>query len=201
MSKSIWGLVLIAVTALGCGSADSTTAPPVAKAKTSTSPAPSDPIAQVAYQFFDAVLTSNRDAARQQLTPLAVRRMNELGLDFLLPLSESSKFSIGTTEVIDEHMAAVDSIVTEVDASGQTIREKITVVLRMDQGRWGVMGVVTGMGANEQLDGFNFEKPDQPFSASSFDPETTTNIASGSTQQNSIPQQAARPQAQDPFRQ
>lgn len=193
-------LVGILVSSIGCGASD---APSNQQASSSSGGAgvPTDAVAAVAHKFFSAVLTSDRDTARAQLTSVAVRRMAELGMDFLLPISENSKFTIGETTVIEEGMAAVDTVLTEVDAAGQPVREEITVVLRLDQGKWGVMGVVTGMGANQQIDGFNFEKPDQPFSPSSFESESTTNIASGQPASNAIPQQAQRPNAADPFRQ
>ena len=202
MRKLFVGLIVgVLVTANGCGQSDSTPAQQASSPTGSATP-PTDPVALVAYNFFDAVLASDRDAARAQLTSVAVQRMAELGMDFLLPISESSKFSVGEAVVIEEGMAAVDTVLTEVDATtGQPVREEITVVLRLDQGKWGVMGVVTGMGQNEQLDGFNFEKPDQPFTATTFDPESKDNIAGGSSPSSIVPQQAARPAAQDPFRQ
>ncbi|MEM8944811.1 MAG: hypothetical protein AAGD11_06470 [Planctomycetota bacterium] len=202
MQKSIVGLMIVMLTTIGCGGQDATApATPQAVRPKSQSAPPSDPIARVAYDFFDAVLTSDRDAARAQLTTVAVRRLAELGMDFLLPVSESSSFRVGPAQVIEEGMAAVDAILTEADASGEPIREEITVVLRLERGRWGVMGVVTGMGPNEQLDGFNFEKPDQPFNESSFDRQPTTNIASSPPPTNTVPQQAVRPRAKDRLRQ
>lgn len=201
MHKFFVGMMIVAVASIsGCGSAD-----PSSNQSAGSSPSgdarPSDPIAKVAYDFFDAVLASDRDAARAQLTPLAVQRMAALGMDFLLPVSESSKFTVGEAVQIEEGMAAVDTILTEPDASGKLLQEEITVVLKLQSGKWGVMGVVTGMGPNEQIDGFNFEMPDQPFSPASFEPESTINIAEGGQPTNSVPQQATLPNAQDPFRQ
>lgn len=189
----------------GCGQSESAPAQQAnspsknASSSTNSNVQPTDPIAKVAYEFFEAVLASNKDAARAKLTSLAVQRMNEVGMDFLLPVSESSKFSVNGVELIEEDMAAVDTVLTEVDTKGQTVKEEITVVLRLENGKWGVMGVVTFLGPNQQVvDGFNFEKPDQPFNPATFADSST---AESSKPSKTVPQQATRPAAQDPFRQ
>lgn len=199
MSKSLVATLIVMMGTFGCGSGDSAPAT-IATNQGASNGSQNDPIAEVAYNFFDAVLASDKDKARAQLTPLAVQRMAELGMDFLLPVSESSKFTVGKSDIIEGNMAAVDAVLTEVDQSGQPIREEITVVLKRTGNAWGVMGVVTGMATGEQIDGFNFEKPDQPFSASTFGEQPTTNIASGAAPTSSADQQATRPAAEDPFR-
>jgi len=178
--------------AIGCGKSSST---PVQPASASPSSAhPNDPIALIAYEFLDAVRASNNDAARARLTPLAVRRMAELGMDFLLPISESAQFSVSKADYIEDDIAAVDTVWTETDANGQVQREELTVVLKRNDGQWGIMAVLAGMGSNQEPDGIDFEKPNQPFNFAA--------LAEGpSPNGNAVPQQASRPLAQDPFRQ
>ncbi|MGI9430449.1 MAG: hypothetical protein ACR2NM_17445 [Bythopirellula sp.] len=163
-------------------------------------PPTNDPIALIAYEFLEAVRSSDNDTARAKLTPLAIQRMAELGMDFMLPISETAQFSVSNAELIEADIAAVDTVWTEIDASGQPFREELTVVLKSNQGRWGIMAMLAGMGPNQEPDGIDFEKPNQPFNFAALASEPAAGGAT-SVPSNSVPQQATRPAGQDPFRQ
>ena len=151
-----------------------------------------DAIATVVSKFFEAVRASDNQTARAHLTPAAVQRMEQLGLDFILPISKAAQFKIGSSQLLDESSAAVDTIWTEPDAEGKLQQEPLTVVLKRRDLRWEIMAVFTDMG--DASDGIVFEAPNKPFSFSlleeKMDPQSQT-----------VPQQANRPAVQDPFRQ
>ena len=194
MYRSFVGLLICTlIVAAGCGKSSNSPNP-------QASSPPNDPIGKIAFEFLDAVRSSNNDAARSKLTPLAIQRMAELGMDFMLPISEGARFSVSTADLIEDNIAAVDTIWTETDANGQTMQEELTVVLKLNEGRWGIMAVLAGMGTNEQPDGIDFEKPNQPFNFAALAAEPA---ASGTTTTpaSSVPQQATRPTAQEPLRQ
>jgi len=189
--QSMWMMMIcLFVVTQGCGKTDSDSAPQANSPRANTPP--NDPIALIAYEFLDAVRASNNDAARARLTPLAVQRMAELGMDFELPMSESAEFSVSKADLFQTNMAAVDTVWTEIDAQGKTQREDLTVVLKYGNGQWAIMAVLAGIGNGQDPDGIDFEKPDQPLSFSDLTGTLPSN--------KRTPQQAARPaSAQDPF--
>ena len=195
MQNYFVGLLICTIAlATGCGKSASPAQQQISSAPTN------DPIARIAYEFLEAVRSSDNDAARSKLTPLAIQRMAELGMDFMLPISENAQFSVSKADLIEADIAAVDTVWTEIDTDGQAIREELTVVLKRNQGRWGIMAVLAGMGPNQAPDGIDFEKPNQPFNfaALAADPDAANATAAPS---QSVPQQAVRPTGQDPFRQ
>lgn len=182
----------------GCGKSPTSSEQQVASPPAGAPP--TDPIATIAYDFLEAVRSSDNEAARAKLTPLAIQRMAELGMDFLLPISKGAQFSVSKAELIENDIAAVDTIWTEVDAGGQPFREELTVVLKLGEGRWGIMAVLSGMGPNQEPDGIDFEKPDQPFNFAALASKPAA-VGATTPASNSTPQQATLPAAQDPFRQ
>ncbi len=158
-----------------------------------------DPAAIVTREFLQALTSGDSNAARSCLTPIAIERIAELGLDLVLPVQEGSRFEIGTVEIYEDNTAAVDTTWIEPMPNGQVSKEQMTVGLELIEGTWCVRCVATGLGPNETPDGYDFEAPDQP--------SMYSNVASGrpaaNDQSNSQPaaQQATLPATQDPFRQ
>jgi|GEM_PF-1400002 len=175
----------------GCGNSSST---PTGQVNATASDSTSDEtIVEVARTFLEAVRTGNSADATAQLTPLAQQRMRAADMDFELLASPTASYQVGRVERLEAGEAIVESLWIEPDANGQSQQENWTLALqRNDQeGSWNILGIVAEMGAGQPPVVMDFEKPGQIASP--------TNTASAP--QRSVPQQATRPVAQDPFRQ
>lgn len=188
---SILGLLIACP---GCGKSDSATV-----GGTST-PAPSNvaaPVKQVASEFLEALRTGNSDAAAAKLTAVAQQRMREAEMDFSLLANSAATYQIGNVELFEANEASVETIWTEPDAAGNSIREQWTIALQRYGQEWRILGIIADSGAGQQPLVMDFENPEQPGTAQAT-AATTNPPASGGVQ---VPQQATLPTAQDPFRQ
>lgn len=152
---------------------------------------PSDPVAQVVYEFLSAVRAGNTETASERLTPLALQRTSELELNFSPPGSDTATFQVGVVEMIDASKAVVESTWRDMDADGQPQEEKITWALKLNGGKWLISGMAAELGADQPPVVMDFENPGQ-FAM----PTSVTSQQPGSP---SEPRQAAQP-TQDPFR-
>lgn len=188
-------LVVLSMTA-GCG--DSGAGKPTAAATTALapqSPIPTDPVAQVVYQFLDAVRRGNGDGgASQCLTPLALERINERNMNISPPGSATARFQIGAVEMLDADKAVVDSIWTDLDADGKPYQEPISCALRMCDGQWRIFGMREDMGPNRPPMIMNFETLE---ALAPRKPVTNQPAAGAPTQPSGPSDQVAR----DPFAQ
>jgi len=177
-------IVLLTVTQ-GCGNSGGTSS-----GQSTTS---GDPIAQVVHEFLEAVRTGNTPVASSRLTPLALQRIRENDMTFAPPASDTASFSVGKIEMIEADKAIVESVWSERDADGQSYSEKMTWALRLGAGQWRISGMAAEIGPNQPPVVMDFENPGQLVAP--------PNTAGTQAPTNSVPQQATRPVAQDPFRQ
>jgi hypothetical protein len=176
-------LALITLTFVaGCGSQSTS--------ESSATPAPSDPVARVVYDFLEAVRIGDTDTASSQLTPLALQRTNELDLNFSPPGSATARFQVGAVEMVDAEKAVVECVWTDDDADGKPRDEKITWALKLNAGQWRISGMAADMGPDQLPVVMDFENPGQL--ASRYNSAQTA-------PQAETPLQAAQP-SQDPFR-
>ncbi len=147
----------------------------------------------VVHQFLGAIRTGDIPTASALLTPLALQRIRESDMTFAPPASETASFSVGQVEMIEEDKAIVESIWTERDSDGQSYNEHTTWALRLGEGQWRISGMAAEIGPNQPPVVMDFENPGQLVAP--------PNTAGTQTPSNSVPQQATRPVAEDPFRQ
>ncbi len=146
------GWIVLCVCALaGCSGGSTSEPAPQAKG-------PSDPAAQSAYQFFDAVLKGDTQRASNQLTPLAMQRIIERGEQFAPPGEDDTvSFRIGQVVRPYENSALVQCIVTEASADQQPQDTEVYCLLRLVDGRWRVSGIAREVGPDATAMIFNFE--------------------------------------------
>jgi hypothetical protein len=162
-------LATITTSAAGCGgssaptSAEAAAVPASGKrpsAAPSTVPArPNNPIAQVAFEFVDAMRRGDAEAARRLLTPLALSKVTE---DYVVapPGSATARFEIGAVKMLATDDALVESDWIDIDVDGKPQRESSLVALRLVDGQWRVYGMVFDMGDDQPLMPVDFENPD-----------------------------------------
>ncbi len=194
MYKCFVGLMIVTFAAAsGCGSADSTSAPGTSAAVASETP-PSDPIAKVVYDFLLAVKEGESELASTKLTPLAQQRMRESKQGFALSPDGTASFRIGAVERMEDaaDQAAVDAVWMEPDETGKLAEQRWTVALQRGEAGWGIIGILGEAQPDQPPMILDFENPGQTYA---------TQNGTTSAPLNSVPQQAQRPAAQDPFRQ
>jgi hypothetical protein len=179
----LFAIGTLAITA-GCGSQGTS-------GSTAAGPVPSDPVAQVVYEFLEAVRCGDTETSSLRLTPLALQRTNELDLNFSPPGSPTARFAVGAVEMIDAEKAVVECTWTDQDADGVPRDEKITWALKLNAGTWRISGMAADMGPDQPPVVMDFENPGQ------LAPRTNTPVAQPQT--SPTPLQAAQP-PQDPFR-
>jgi len=178
--------------AQGCGDSSST---PAGQAPSPTVGVASDEsISQVAKIFLEAVRSGNSTVAASQLTPLAQQRMREADMDFEILANDAATYQIGQVEKLEADEAIVETVWTEPDAEGQAQQEQWTLALQNIEGQWRILGIVAETGPNQPPVVMDFENPGQPV-------VPPANTAGTTPSPNTVPQQATRPTAQDPFRQ
>ena len=120
---------------------------------------PSGRAAQVVHQFLEAVRLGNTENASQLLTPLALKRTNELELSFSPPGSDTARFAVGAVEMVDQSRAIVRSIWTDLDVDGRPSDEHITWALKLNEGRWRISGMAAEIGPEQPPVVMDFENP------------------------------------------
>lgn len=184
MRRQIYLLIVIGMMSAfaGCGSQGTS-------GSSAGGPVPSDPIAQVVYEFLDAVRCGDTETSSARLTPLALQRTSELDLNFSPPGSPTAKFQVGAVEMVDAEKAVVECVWTDQDADGVYQDEKITWALKLNGGQWRISGMAADMGADQEPVVMDFENPGQLASESQ----------AAAPQTNSPPARQAVQPPQDPF--
>ena len=150
-------------------------------------------IAGVARGFLEAIRSGDSAAANSHLTPLAQQVMRQQDMGFDLLADSTATYRVEQVNLIEADEAGVDSVWTELGPDGKPQQEQWTLGLQRIEGQWRVRGIIADMGPNQQPVLMDFENPGQAVA-----PANTAGIAPPNS---AVPQQAARPQAQDPFRQ
>jgi len=177
-------LALLQLT-VGCGKSENLTESQAGNAR------PNDPVAQVVYDFWEAVRTGNVANATVLLTPEAQKCISDKQYDFVPPASDTMRFQVGEVEIVEGDQAICDSIWTDIDSDGNTYHESMSLALRLVDEHWRIFGMAADMGPNQSPMVMNLEDPDD-----FFGPQETAAPSPSST----TPHQAMQP-SQDPFRQ
>jgi len=180
--------------AQGCGNSSSS---PAGQA-TSQADSKSN-IAQVASEFLEAIRTGNSTAANAQLTPIAQQIMRQEDMGFDLLANSTATYRVHQVNLIEADEAGVESVWTELGADGKPQQEQWTLGLQRIEGQWRIRGIIADMGPGQQPVLMDFENPGQVAAPANTAGAPPTN--NPPTANNSVPQQATRPRAQDPFRQ
>jgi hypothetical protein len=151
-----WSLVALSLFAVtGCGQPETPTT-------TASAPAFSDPAAQTAFEFLDAVLKGDTQRASNQLTPTARQKIAESGKRFAPPGLETATLRIGEVRKPAENHAIVQGFLTDKQPDGTERSEEIGCILKSIGGQWLVSGLAYVPGPNRQFVVLDFENPQQP---------------------------------------
>lgn len=185
---------------VGCGGGSEPDAP---VAGTSGS-VPSDPIAKVVYEFFDAVRQGNTAVANSKLTPLSLQRITEHQMNVTPPGSATAQFQVGDVTGQQDGYAVVELIWSDVDADGKRYNEpKMQCGLRQVDGQWRICGMAQEQGPGLPMMMMNFESlegiaPQQ--TAQATQPAAGQAAAAPATAATA-PAEASKEVARDPFQQ
>jgi hypothetical protein len=158
--RSIAALVLLSLAlTVGCGGGSDAPAP-VAQAPASSGTVPSDPIAKVVYEFFDAVRQGQTEVAKQRLTPLALQRITERDMNIAPPGSPTASFQVGEVTARQDDHALVSLTWSDVDADGKRYNEFIHCELRINEGQWRICGMAQDRGPGRPPVVLDFESPE-----------------------------------------
>ena len=169
-------LLIVFIPSAGCGKTDSAGSgaaeSPLGSTTTATKSGESSVIGQVVQKFLNAVRLGNTEVASNLLTPLALKRTNELDLNISPPGSSTAKFSVGELEMIDAQRAIVRSTWTDLDADGKPSSEQITWALKQSDGIWRISGMAAEVGENQPPVVVDFENPAELANSSKQPPAT-----------------------------
>ncbi|QDU91761.1 hypothetical protein Pla175_51920 [Pirellulimonas nuda] len=146
----------------GCGGGAAT--PPQAAqsgAQKGAPQRPTDPAAQVTYDFLQAVIRGDTDAATGLLTPTAIERFNATGSRFAPPGLASARFRLGDVAypAPGATEAAVQCMVTDQNATeGSAREEELACLLKQVAGQWRVSGMAYEVAADQPPMVLDFEK-------------------------------------------
>jgi hypothetical protein len=139
---------------VGCGSKDTAATADVGPSGT----IPSDPIARVVYEFFDAVRQGHTAEANKWLTPLALQRITEQQMNVTPPGSPTARFQVGPVKHVENANAVVELTWSDVDADGKRYTEpKMWCELRVCDGQWRICGMAQDLGPNRTPMVMDFE--------------------------------------------
>jgi hypothetical protein len=202
MRRSLLASLVVVTLGLFPGCGGSETPAPTAAAKAivpaaapgTSGQAPSDPIAQVVYAFFDAVRQGRTVEANQRLTPLALERITAHNMNIAPPGSPTASFQVtGVTQRENDH-ALVGLTWSDVDADGKPYNESIFCELRVCDGQWRICGMAQDLGPNTAPMVMDFESL---AGIAPQDPAKATAPAGGATAApGALP---GKQVAQDPF--
>jgi hypothetical protein len=151
-----WSLVALSLLVVtGCGQPETPTT-------TASAPAFSDPAAQTAFEFLDAVLKGDTQRASSQLTPTARQKIAESGKRFAPPGLETATLRMGEVRKPAENHAIVQGFLTDKQPDGTERSEEIGCILKSIGGQWLVSGLAYVPGPNRQFVVLDFENPQQP---------------------------------------
>lgn len=122
----------------------------------------SNPVAQAASEWLDAVLKGDTQRASARLTPQAMQRIIESGKQFSPPGVDTEGFRIGEVRTPSQDQAIVQCVLNY-NAGGTHHSEEMCCLLRRVDNDWRVSGIAYGTA------------PDKPWTLSDF--ETGQDIA------------------------
>jgi hypothetical protein len=196
-SRSIAAFALAALTlTVGCGGGSD--APAAVAQKTASGTVPSDPIAKVVYEFFDAVRQGQMEAAKQRLTPLALQRITANKMNIAPPGSPTASFQVGQVTARQDNHALVSLTWSDVDADGKRYNEFIHCELRIDAGQWRICGMAQDLGPGRPPVVMDFESP-QGIAASTAGKAAPTGTTAAAGAAATDATTAPKTVAQDPF--
>lgn len=123
---------------------------------------PSDPAAQSAYRFIEAVLAGDPSRASDHLTPLALERIQQSGKEFAPPGLETASFRIGQVRQPSDSQALVQCFLNDSSPDGKSRQEEICCLMRQVDGRWCVSGIAYTANPNRPPIILDFENPRGP---------------------------------------
>jgi hypothetical protein len=196
MQKSMSMLLTMSLLAVAQGCGESNTAR-LGQMSAPTDSESSGAITQVAREFLEAIRVGDSAAASSCLTPIAQQVMRQEDMGFDLLANSTATYRVEEVDHITVDEAGVDTVWTELGTDGAPQQEQWTLGLQRVAGQWRIRGIIADMGSDQQPVLMDFENPGQ--AAAPGNP--AVNTAGTSAPGNSVPQQATRPTAQDPFRQ
>jgi hypothetical protein len=145
--RSVWALLLLVVA--GCSGGGSATAPATNA---------SEPAAQAAYDFLDAVLKGDTQRASNCLTPTAIQRIAASGKQFAPPGLDTASFRIGEVRLPSPTHAIVQCFLSDTPSGAEARSEEIACLLTLVDNEWRVSGIAYSPGPNRPPVILNFEK-------------------------------------------
>jgi hypothetical protein len=189
----------------GCGGSESTaTSSATAPASGGSGKKPTDPIALVVYEFFDAVRQGDTARANQQLTPLALERITKLDMNIAPPGSPTASFQVGEVAKRDNNHALVPLTWTDLDAYGKPYHEPILCELRVCDEAWRICGMAQDLGPSQPPMVMDFESLEGIAPQPTAKPLPQAASVSTASAAATAPSGAIAPSkevAQDPFQQ
>jgi hypothetical protein len=149
-----FGMVTLLLAAL-VGCSKSSPSAPAASTGSAAAGAISDPAAQVANDYLDAVIKGDTDRAIGLYTPVAAERMKQ----FPLPGIAGYSFHITKVAHPSDDRALVECRATSTSPSGETTDEDACLLLERVNDQWRVSGMAFSPEPNKPPMIFSFENP------------------------------------------
>ena len=156
---AVLGVVLFA----GCSGSSSPDATTTASADGSqqtaqtNKPTPSNPVAQAASDWLDAVLKGDKPRASARLTPQAQQQIIKNNMEFSPPGGvQTVSFQIGEIRTPSQDQAIVQCMLN-FDANNQHQSEEACCLLRLVNNEWRVAGIAYGTASDKPWTLTNFE--------------------------------------------
>lgn len=112
--------------------------------------------------FLEAVRKGDDAAAGQMLTDLARKKTQEINMVVAPPGSDTARFNVGTTEMVEDGKAYVASDWTDLDSEGKLRTDKIVWIVRRDgQQQWRIAGMAAKVFPDRPPVQLNFEDPQE----------------------------------------
>lgn len=156
-------VLLLVVAVAGC---NSSTAPDSAAtgssaASTTTSAAPTEPAAQVAQKFLEAVVQGDTATANGLLTPLAIEKIAASGKPFQLPGLANYTFQVGQVRHPAPDKAFVQCAGTDRSTEGKVVQEDFCWLMSLVDQEWRIAGISYTVGPQQTLMIYSFEDPEK----------------------------------------
>lgn len=167
-------LALVAVGAAGCGGpggSEESSTPGDARTETSAGPVESGgarttssealgPAGAVA-QFLDAVRRGDDEGAAIMFTPLAREKAAEMNIQVAPRGSDTARFQVGKVEYVEQDVARVESVWTDLDQDGALRTDEMAWMLRRAPDGWRVAGMAATVFQGEPPLLLDFENPEE----------------------------------------
>jgi hypothetical protein len=116
---------------------------------------------QAVHRFLDAVRRGDDVAAGEMLTDLARRKTQEINMVVAPPGSDTARFAIGETEMLDDQMAYVASDWTDLDSEGKPRTDTIVWTVRQTGQQWRIAGMAAKVFPDRPPIQLDFEDPQE----------------------------------------